>query len=72
MKKEVFASLKTFGKFVLWTAIGAVVTAVGSNLTAVLTNFHIPASWMPYVATAIGGALKSWATYATTKANVFK
>jgi len=70
MKTNNATPLKTFGKFVFWTGVGAIVTAVGSDLTAVLTNFHVPLTWHPVIATAIGGALKSWATYASNNAKL--
>jgi len=61
-------SAKTFVKFIGWTAVGAVVTAVAGNLGDVLNLFSIPATWQPIIATAVGGLLKSWATYAATEA----
>lgn len=61
MNSKASASVKTVGKYLLWTAVAAVATAALN----VLPNVNIPEIAIPLVA----AALKGLATWAATEAS---
>jgi len=60
MNTRTKASVKTFGKYLFWTAVSAVVVAAGSSLG----NLNLP----PVIVPLVAAALKSIATFAATEA----
>lgn len=58
--------LLSFGKYLLWTTVAAVITALINIVPTIQAHgWHIPDAVIPL----IGGLLKSWATYAATEAD---